>query len=271
MFWWTTTTTTKLILFAQILLALLLTAVDSFSMTMSAAEGSGKNPSILFVTNTMCPFAQKAWIALEAAEVPYKFEQISLYGGGGKPPWFMKLNPKGTVPVLVINNDNGNEKEQVVLADSDLILDEIKTVMDSVVVVTTEESLVTAPEDDATLVKIKAFRYALNEFLPIGKSAVLGGDKERMWSKLRELDALIDTKQQQTTPQKGPSCCFLAGTDKPTVADCAGFPFLWRIDNEFGSSSWESRGCSNIPVWLDLCKKEPAFAKSVQSSWWWWW
>lgn len=215
----------------------------------------------------MCPFAQKAWIALEAAEVPYKFEQISLYGGGGKPPWFMKLNPRGTVPVLVVNNDN--EKEKVVLADSDLILDEMKLVMESVDTATatassSKESLVVAtPGDNATGARIAAFRTALNEFLPIGKSAVLGGDKERMWSKLRELDALVDTGTSGGQ-------CFLAGTDRPTVADCAGFPFLWRIDDEFGDH-WESHGCSNIPVWLDRCKQEPAFANSVQSSWWWWW
>ena len=28
-------------------------------------------------------------------------EEVSLYGAGGKPDWFMKLNPKGEVPVLV--------------------------------------------------------------------------------------------------------------------------------------------------------------------------
>ena len=208
-------------------------------------------------------FTPKAWIALEAAKVPYKFEQVSLYGSGGKPSWFMKLNPKGQVPVLVVNDDNN--KDKVVIADSDLILDEMGMVMDSVFTKSQSTSspnqlLVSDGDNDA---KINAFRSALREFLPIGKSAVLGGDKERMWSKLRELDALMDTGGKQSY--------IIAGTNKPTIADCAGFPFLWRIDQEFGSSSWESNSCQNIPAWLDFCKKQPPFKNSIQQSWWWWW
>ena len=64
---------------------------------------------------------------MEAAEVPYELEQVSLYGSGGKPSWFMKLNPRGQVPVLVVKDDNDTDK--VVLADSDLILDEMGMVM----------------------------------------------------------------------------------------------------------------------------------------------
>ena len=201
---------------------------------------------------------EQAWIALEAAEVPYKFEQVSLYGSGGKPSWFMKLNPKGQVPVVVVNNDN--DKEKVVLADSDLILDEMELVMDSSPSSSSSATRLLAGSDDE---KIEAFRSVLREFLPIGKSAVLGGDKERMWSKLRELDEVMDTN--------GQASYICSGTDQPTIADCAGFPFLWRIDNEFGSDSWETHGCQNIPAWLEFCKRQPPFENSIQRSWWWWW
>lgn len=202
---------------------------------------------------------------MEVAEVPYKFEQVSLYGSGGKPSWFLKLNPKGQVPVLVINDDNDIDK--VILADSDLILDGMGMVMDSVFpknqsTFSTKQLLVTESSDEEAVAKIEACRSTLNEFLPIGKSAVLGGDKERMWSKLRELDALMDTK--------GQPAYIIAGTDRPTIADCACFPFLWRIGKEFGTC-WEDNGCQNIPVWLDFCKNQPAFKNSIQRSWWWWW
>ena len=200
---------------------------------------------------------------MEAADVSYTLEQVSLYGGGGKPPWFMKLNPKGQVPILVINNNKDTNK--IVLADSDQILDEMGMVMAAATAIPTQSAtsttqLVTDSDDD----RVAAFRSILNEFLPIGKSAVLGGDKERMWSKLRELDALIDVNTIE-----GQS--YIIAGDEPTVADCAGFPFLWRIDQEFSSGSWENNGCQNIPVWLEFCKKQPAFANSIQSSWWWWW
>ena len=102
---------------------------------------------VTLYTNKMCPFAQKAWIALEekkaAHGVPFKSEEINLYGAGGKPGWFLKvldwidnaihfctharlrppdsrltaasrpqMNPKGEVPVLkhgdkvVVESDN---------------------------------------------------------------------------------------------------------------------------------------------------------------------
>jgi len=48
-------------------------------------------------TPRKCPFAQKAWVALETSGCEYEMKEISLYGSGGKPDWFWKLNPRGTV------------------------------------------------------------------------------------------------------------------------------------------------------------------------------
>ena len=77
--------------------------------------------STTFVTNRACPFAQKAWIALEACQAPFEMKEVSLYGNNGKPDWFLELNPAGTVPVLECFGG------AVVLPDSDLILDQICT------------------------------------------------------------------------------------------------------------------------------------------------
>lgn len=171
-------------------------------------------------------------------------EEISLYGSNGKPDWFWKLNPKGTVPVLVCHGG------AIILADSDLILDEIGNV-----VVVQGGSKLLVPEDEKTQKRVQQFRDTLSQFLPIGKMAVLGGDKEKMWSKLKELDTLV----------QGPYIC----GEGITVADCAAFPFLWRIHDEFGSLG--QHGCPNIQQWLATCSENPAFSKTVQGSWWWWW
>jgi glutathione S-transferase len=32
--------------------------------------------------------------------VDFNLTEISLYGAGGKPDWFLSMNPKGMVPVL---------------------------------------------------------------------------------------------------------------------------------------------------------------------------
>lgn len=191
---------------------------------------------------------------------------MSLYGPGGKPDWFWDLNPKGEVPILVVGDSssskNDNDDKNTILADSDLILDEM-----SVVVSTTTNAeqqaqsssvlVLPGPDDVVTTGKIVAFRKTLREFLPVGKSAVLGGSTTKMWNKLQELDALID----------GP---FVSGSDV-TVADCAGFPFLWRIQQEYGTDSFQKNGCDNISVWLENCSNQDSFSKTIQSSWWWWW
>jgi glutathione S-transferase len=184
--------------------------------------------------------AQKVWIALEVANAPYEMEEIALYGEGGKPEWFLELNPNGTVPVLVIF---GGAR---ILKDSDLILDEFHKVGNGA-------SLVPSGRKAAS--KATGFRALLSEFLPLGKAAVLGGHKAKMWSKLKELDSNIE----------GPYIC----GEQVTIADCAAFPFLWRIDSEFGPV--EKEGCNNIRAWLDHCQKNPGFAKTIQGTWWWWW
>ena len=166
-------------------------------------------------------------------------EEIPLYGPGGKPDWFMKLNPKGTVPVLVCRNG------AMRLTDSDEILDKLGDAMPG--------GSILVPGDKEE--KIKEFRSRIKDFLPIGKKAVLGGSKDRMWEKLTELDSLIE----------GPYIC----GSEATIADCAAFPFLWRIENEFGAL--ESKGCRNIKAWLTTCEGNASFASTTRSSWWWWW
>lgn len=183
-------------------------------------------------------------------------EEISLYGPNGKPDWFWKLNPKGQVPVLVVG-----EKEELVLADSDLVLDR----MDEVISTSRNVASSTDTSDNRIVLqdpehqqRIQTFRTTLKDFLPIGKRAVLGGrtnDKNQMWNKLKELDSLI----------VGPYVC----GEQVTIADCAGFPFLWRLETEFGP--FHDHGCGNMGQWLETCKANDAFSGTIQQSWWWWW
>ncbi len=185
--------------------------------------------------------AQKVWIALEVSNAPYEMEEISLYGPNGKPDWFLALNPAGTVPVLTCHGG------AVRLRDSDIILDEFGNAV--------ENGSKIVPNEEASMEKVKQFRATLDDFLPLGKKAVLGGDKQKMWTKLAELDLMIE----------GPYVC----GDKVTIADCAAFPFLWRIESEFGPL--DNQGCKNVKRWLDHCQSNEAFSKTIQQSWWWWW
>ena len=209
-----------------------LIVTQAFTMQMAS------NLKHEFVTNKMCPFAQKAWIALEASDTPYDLKEVSLYGSGGKPSWFLKLNPAGTVPVLV----DSRSDDVNVYPDSELILDYIK-------------DFSTLHEQDKNIdeEKVQQWREIVSKkIIPIGKKAVLGRSESDLFALLKEIDSEIE----------GPYLC----GDHITVADCAAFPFVWRIADEFGLE----RG-SRLESWLKKCNETSCFKKTVQGSWWWWW
>ena len=194
----------------------------------------------------MCPYAQKVWLALEVGGCPYESTEVSLYGPGGKPDWFLDLNPMGEVPVLTCF---GGAK---IYIDSEYILTKIS---DGAV----EGGKSLKVEDEEVREKAEEWRHLISTRVnPIGKAAVLKGGKNR--KDLMKLLGELDSKVQ------GPYLC----GESATVADCAAFPFLWRIDQEFGPLN-EEKGCANIRAWLDTCLKTDGFKKTVQGSWWWWW
>eukprot|EP00591_Stephanopyxis_turris_P002994 CAMPEP_0195530416 /NCGR_PEP_ID=MMETSP0794_2-20130614/33290_1 /TAXON_ID=515487 /ORGANISM="Stephanopyxis turris, Strain CCMP 815" /LENGTH=226 /DNA_ID=CAMNT_0040661925 /DNA_START=218 /DNA_END=901 /DNA_ORIENTATION=+ len=217
-----------------------------------ASAAARRQPeSTSFVTNKMCPYAQKAWIALEYSDIPYTMKEISLYGANGKPDWFLELNPGGTVPVLECYGG------AVVLPDSEVILDFLSE--EGRIESPNLNKLVLKKNNEETKALVKKWRNIMTKQVnPLGKKAVLGGGssgKKDLFKLLQQIDKDV----------KGP---YLCGKDV-TVADCAAFPFLWRINEEFGLS--EDEGCERLSEWLRTCEQIDAFKKTIQTSWWWWW
>lgn len=56
-------------------------------------------PYTLFAS-WFCPFVQRAWVALENLEIPYKYYEVDPYR---KPPDLIEVSPKGLVPALKLN------------------------------------------------------------------------------------------------------------------------------------------------------------------------
>lgn len=176
--------------------------------------------------------------------------EVSLYGSGGKPDWFWKLNPQGTVPVVVVKGGD----EDAVFADSELILDAVGDGR-----VTGGEGglpLCTELSEDENA-RVDQWRKMISkQLVPVGKSAVLGGSLPQLRSLLEELNTMV----------AGP---YLVG-DKMTLADCTAFPFLWRIDQEFGIGQGASE--ENLRAWLDKCMDTESIKRTIPvQGWWWWW
>ncbi|EKX51127.1 hypothetical protein GUITHDRAFT_161619 [Guillardia theta CCMP2712] len=195
---------------------------------------------VTLYTNKMCPFAQKAWIALEEKKVKYDLVEISLYGSGGKPRWFLDMNPKGQVPVL----KHGDK----VVVESDEILKYIDQHMGST------GDLTKGHESDVAA----WMKFLGSEVLPSGKALINGyGSKTSLNEALRRMEERI----------QGP---FIFGGDF-TLADIASAPFFQRMMTEQARLGLNRQEYPKIFAWYEAIKAKPSFSNTVVKSWWWWW
>lgn len=75
--------------------------------------------SLKLISHKLCPYVQRAVIALNEKGVPFERIDIDL---ANKPGWFLKLSPLGKVPVLVVTTDKG----EVALFESNVICEYIE-------------------------------------------------------------------------------------------------------------------------------------------------
>jgi glutathione S-transferase len=198
---------------------------------------------VTLYTNKMCPFAQKAWIALEEKKavegLNFAMEEIALYGSGGKPAWFMKMNPNGQVPVL----KHGDK----VVVESDEIIKYI------------DSSIGTrAAMSQGTGASVDEWFQLMAQVRSTGKDCVLGYGST---GKLKE----VLKKVEQTI--QGP---YMRGADF-SLADVAAAPFFQRMMTEQKQLDLNPSEFPKIYEWWSIVEQRPAFAKTVVKSWWWWW
>ncbi|AMA57989.1 glutathione S-transferase family protein [Bradyrhizobium sp. CCGE-LA001] len=75
--------------------------------------------TLKLISHKLCPYVQRAVIALQEKGVPFERIDIDL---ANKPDWFLKLSPLGKVPVLVVTTDRG----EVALFESNVICEYIE-------------------------------------------------------------------------------------------------------------------------------------------------
>jgi glutathione S-transferase len=77
------------------------------------------NASLKLVSHKLCPYVQRAVIALTEKGVPFERIDIDL---ANKPDWFLQISPLGKVPVLVV----ATEACEVALFESNVICEYIE-------------------------------------------------------------------------------------------------------------------------------------------------
>ena len=75
--------------------------------------------SLNLISHKLCPYVQRAVVALNEKGVPFERIDIDL---ANKPDWFLKLSPLGKVPVLVVTSEKG----EVALFESNVICEYIE-------------------------------------------------------------------------------------------------------------------------------------------------
>ncbi|MGV7215819.1 glutathione S-transferase family protein [Bradyrhizobium sp. UFLA05-112] len=75
--------------------------------------------ALKLISHKLCPYVQRAVIALTEKGVPFERIDIDL---GNKPDWFLKISPLGKVPVLVVTTAQG----EVALFESNVICEYIE-------------------------------------------------------------------------------------------------------------------------------------------------
>ncbi|MBZ9789765.1 glutathione S-transferase family protein [Rhizobium sp. 3T7] len=80
--------------------------------------------ALLLVSHHLCPYVQRATIALAEKGVPFERVNIDL---ADKPRWFLEISPLGKVPLLCIRHSDGN---QDILFESSVICEYLEETQD---------------------------------------------------------------------------------------------------------------------------------------------
>src|SRR2546429_9895769 len=75
--------------------------------------------TLKLISHKLCPYVQRAVIALTEKGVPFERIDIDL---ANKPDWFLKISPLGKVPVLLVETAGG----EVALFESNVICEYIE-------------------------------------------------------------------------------------------------------------------------------------------------
>ena len=80
-------------------------------------------PKLTLISHKLCPYVQRAVIALTEKGVPFERIDIDL---ANKPDWFLKISPLGKVPVLLVETKDGEAS----LFESNVICEYIEDTQD---------------------------------------------------------------------------------------------------------------------------------------------
>ncbi len=157
---------------------------------------------IKIVSFKICPFVQRVTAMLEAKNMPYEIDYISL---SDKPQWFLDISPNGQVPVLITESG-------VALFESDAISEYLDDIVEPL-----EPDL--TPEQKAIN---RAWSYQASKHYLVQCSTMQSATRDKLEERRQKLDTLFG-KMEAKLSSEG----FFSG-EEPGNVDMAWLPLLHR-------------------------------------------
>jgi glutathione S-transferase len=193
---------------------------------------------IRIISFKICPFVQRVTALLEAKQVPYEIDYISL---SDKPQWFLDISPTGQVPVLVT-------EAGMALFESDAIVEYIDEVTSPL-----QESL--SAEDRALN---RAWSYQATKHYLVQCSTMQSADMHVMNERMAKLRKGFDKAEKQLS--EGP---YFSGSQLGNV-DIAWLPLLHRaalVEAHSGYDMFVDH--PKVKAWQQILLKTGIAEKSV--------
>jgi glutathione S-transferase len=201
--------------------------------------------ALKLISFATCPYVQRAVAVLEEKNVAHEVTYIDL---AAKPEWFLKLSPRGKVPVLVADD--------VPMFESHAICEYLEE---------THPEPRLLPKDAVLRARDRAwFAYASEDLFAPSYRLAVATDAAAFASAVEALDKTLDRLEVEL---RGRS--YLSGDGGAFgMADVAMAPFLYR------AARWKARGWidllqtrSALAAWCDRVVSRPAIQRSVPATW----
>ena len=187
-----------------------------------------------------CPYAMRARMALIAAEIKLEHREILLKN---KPPEMLKASPKGTVPVLVLENGKVLDQSWDIMCWAIRKNDPYHWLGDEQAFLT--ESLALIERCDGEFKSaLDHYKYADRHPLPASHY------RELAMPFLRDLDQRLSTNRYLLS-------------NRVTIADIAVLPFVRQFAHV--DRGWfDQCGVEHVSNWLDDLLNSPLFSQAMQ-------
>ncbi|KAK6513946.1 hypothetical protein TWF506_008376 [Arthrobotrys conoides] len=221
--------------------------------------------SITLYSNTACPFVHRTLITLHELSIPFTPSFIDL--NTPRPEYYLKINPRGTVPALTFTSPSYQNGKQIIINES-LIIAYFLTDLFPNHLIPSPGSLEGATERARILFVIDTWGNKVGGAFVKALLASVGEEAAAS----EAVDVAVQAVEKEIEPLlvklegdgDGP---FLGGRDKFTLAEVAIAPFILRtfaqVDNGLLSPAYKEKllALPNFGKWATAVLKNESLLK----------